>query len=314
MSVRVAAVDCGTNSTRLLLAEVDPAGRLTTLTRRTVVTRLGRGVDAAGRLAAEAIDRSAAVLAEFAAQWRAAGIDRVGVVATSAVRDAANPAAFTDAVRAATGITPRVLSGAEEAAWAFAGALGGVDVAAPALVVDIGGGSTELILGDAHAAAPVAATSRQLGAVRLTERLLPADPPTASQRAAAAVAVDAELTAAAAEVPLAAAAALVAVAGTATTLAALHLGLADYDSAAVHGTRLRTAEVAALLDWLAHTPSAEVARRAVVAPGREDVLYAGALILTRVLAASGLEAVVVSETDLLDALARQVAADRPRGV
>ncbi|CAN5511889.1 Ppx/GppA phosphatase family protein [soil metagenome] len=299
---RVAAVDIGTNSCRLLVAEAVDGGGFTTLDRRIRITRLGQDVDAAGRLADAAIRRNVDAVAAYAAVWRALGVtDAVRITATSAARDSANAADFAAAVEAAAGVAPEVLSGADEAATSFRGALSGLPGAArPALVLDIGGGSTELIRGSDG---PEASTSRQLGCVRLTERVLLGDPPTEAQVARAREVIAAELDAVEALVDPAAAATLIAVAGTATTLAALHQGLPAYEPGVVHGTELPAGAVAELAERLLGMPAASIAALGPVEGGREDVLAAGALILTAVLERFGFDRVVVSETDILDGLA-----------
>ena len=301
---RVAAVDCGTNSTRLLVADVVD-GATVWRDRDAITTRLGQGVDHDGRLHPGAIARTAEVVGGYAARWRALGCARVAVVATSAVRDVADRAAFHEAIEDVSGVRPEVLDGYEEAALAFEGAVTGVDPARPALVLDIGGGSTELILGHDR---PQACESRQIGSVRLTERLLPGDPPSQGALAAAARVIDGELADVAHRLDPSLARSLVAVAGTATTLAALHLGLAAYDPHAIHAAVLSRGAVARLLAELGGSTAARIAGLGPVAPGREDVLTAGALILERVMAWGGFEEVVVSERDLLDGLCRALAA------
>jgi exopolyphosphatase / guanosine-5'-triphosphate,3'-diphosphate pyrophosphatase len=313
---RVAAVDIGTNSTRLLVAEAGDPGAgapLRPLDRRSLVTRLGQGVDATGRLAPEAVERTVRTVAGYADAWRALGVARVGITATSASRDADNAQDFRDAVVAVAGVAPRVLSGEEEAALSFAGAASGLgDVAWPVAVLDIGGGSTEVIVGDAPPAAgatpAVRSTSRQLGAVRLRERVLHGDPPTAAEVAEARRTIAAELDAVADLVDPVAAATLVAVAGTATTLAAVHLGRGGWVDGAVHGTALEAGQVTALAERLLATPVADVAREPAVQQGREDVIAAGALILDEVVRRFGFPRVHVSESDILDGLALELLA------
>ena len=301
---RVAAVDCGTNSTRLLVADVVD-GVTVWRDRDAITTRLGQGVDKDGRLRPEAIARTAEVVGGYAERWRALGCSRVAVVATSAVRDVADRGAFQEAIEAVAGTRPRVLDGDAEAALAFDGAVTGVDPARPVLVLDIGGGSTELILGHDS---PEVFASRQIGSVRLTERLLPGDPPSQAALRAAARLIEGELVDVARQLDPSRARSLVAVAGTATTLAALHLGLAAYDAEAIHATVLSSAEVGRLLGELRGSTAARIACLGPVAPGREDVLTAGALILERVMAWGGFVEVVVSERDLLDGLCRALAA------
>ena len=299
--MRVAAVDVGTNSVRLLVAERHPdAAALRTLERTMAITRLGAGVDGSGVLDDAALERALGTIAGYAATWRRWGAERVRIAATSAVRDAADRDRFFDGVRERTGVEAEVLTGEEEAATSFRGAVSGVDVPRPVCVLDIGGGSTEFIVGDRR---PHAATSRQIGCVRLTERCLRTDPPTAEELAAARAVVDTELDAAGALVEPGRAVALVGVAGTVTTVAALHLGLDRYDAERIHGTRVPAEAVGAIARGLASLPAAERARLGPMVPGREDVIAGGALVLEAVCARFGFVEVVASEADILDGLA-----------
>jgi len=351
---RVAAIDCGTNSIRLLVADPpsEPGGELVDLARRMEIVRLGQGVDRTGRLAPEAIERTRVALAEYAEQLGALGAGRVRMVATSATRDAANAADFRDMVRATLGVDPEVITGAQEARLSFTGAVRGLpDAQLPYLVCDIGGGSTELVLGagaagmdagpgDAAASAgsggagpdgdrdgagsagagspdgdgiggagtdsggvPVAAYSMDVGCVRLTERHLRDDPPTAAQVAAAEADVRAALAVAREHVPVERAATFVGVAGSVTTVAALALALPEYDSTRTHHARLPAVQVAEVTGWLLRSTHAERAARAVIHPGRVDVIGTGALILRVLMAELGVATVVVSEHDILDGLA-----------
>lgn len=298
----VAVVDCGTNSTRLLVAARE-ASRVEPLVRDQAVTRLGAQVSSAGGLDDAAIERTVDVVEQFAATWRRHDVQAVRIVGTSALRDAADRQRFLDAVHDRVGVRPEVLTGAQEASWTFHGAVEAVDAARPALVVDIGGGSTELIVGD-HA--PSAATTSQLGSVRLTERALSGDPPDAAQIATAQAEVAAEVDATRAVIAPHHPRSMVAVAGTATTLAALHLGMDAYDTRRIHGTVIPGPDVQALAARLLRMPAAQIGALGPVAPGREDVLAAGALVLARLLEAYGMSHVVVSEADLLDGLARSL--------
>jgi exopolyphosphatase / guanosine-5'-triphosphate,3'-diphosphate pyrophosphatase len=302
---RVAAVDVGSNSVRLLVADSDGQA-LTHVERLMRITRLGTGVDEHGRLDDEALGRTLDVLGDFAERWRALGAECVRITATSAVRDAADRDRFFAGAHARTGVDARVLSGADEARTAFRGAVSAVDGVPPYLVLDIGGGSTELILGSTE---PVAETSRQLGCVRLTERALPGDPPGEQELAAARALVAAELDAAAAEVDAAAARTLVGVAGTVTTLAALHLGLDDYLPDRIHGTRVPLDGVRTLTSLLASMPASERARLGPMQPGREDVILGGALILEAVMERFGFGEVLTSEADILDGIALDLLAE-----
>ena len=295
MSV-VAVIDCGTNSVRLLVARAGD-GPLDAVVRDAVVTRLGAGTDASGRLDDKAIERTVDAVARYISRARDAGAEAIRVVATSAARDAANTDDFVAAVRRRTGLVPEVLSGAAEAGLAFAGALRGVDPPRPVLVVDVGGGSTEFILGTQ---APTAFTSRQIGCVRLTEQALASDPPLAAEVERARAVIKAELDAVAADVDVSAARGLVGVAGTATTLAALHLRLPSYDARAIHGTVVPADGITWQVEQLCTMSSRRIRERGPVAPGREDVLLAGALVLEQTMAAFGFDRLIVSEADLLD--------------
>lgn len=306
-----AAVDVGSNSVRLLV--VDGAGRR--LTRQLTITRLAAGVDRTGYLDDAALGRTLDTIARYRDLWVELGVDGpVHIAATSAVRDAADRARFFEGVRRVTGIDAEVLTGAEEAALSFAGAVAAVPVAAgPVAVVDIGGGSTELITGTVDGTV-TASVSLQLGCVRLAERHLQADPPTATELDAARQLVDDQLARADAALtrsggPLAEAATLIGVAGTATTLAALHAGLDRYEEDRIHGTRIPAPALAALTDRLAAMPTSLRARLGPMQPGREDVIHAGALILTATVARFGFDEVVVSEADSLDGLVASL--DRP---
>ncbi|WP_326597141.1 Ppx/GppA phosphatase family protein [Streptomyces sp. NBC_01803] len=306
-----AAIDCGTNSIRLLIADADPAtGRLTDLDRRMEIVRLGQGVDRTGRLAPEALDRTFAACRRYAAAMAEHGVtpERTRFVATSASRDAENRDDFTRGVRDILGITPEVISGDEEAALSFTGATGELTgrpgITPPYLVLDIGGGSTEFVLGDD---AVRAARSVDIGCVRLTERHLLrdgaiTDPPTPAQIAAMSADIDAALALAAERVPLDATHTLVGLAGSVTTLAAIALDLPDYDSAAIHHSRLTTERVREITTRLLAATHAERAAIPVMHPGRVDVIGAGALVLLKVLERTGAREVVVSEHDILDGI------------
>lgn len=296
--MRVAVVDCGTNSTRLLVAE--PGDPLRVLVREMRITRLGQDVDATGRLAEDALERTFATVAEYAAVWGGLDAELVRITATSAVRDAANADAFFRGVRERTGVEAEVLTGDAEGGLTYAGATRLLDVARPVVVLDIGGGSTELVRGEDE---PQAGTSRQLGSVRLTERALRSDPPTTGERMAATAIIDAELDEVERLVNPAAASTLVAVAGTATTVTALHLGLERYDAERIHGASIPAPALHELTQRLLAMTVAERAALGPVAPGREDVLHAGALILDRVVARFGFAEAVASEADVLDGLA-----------
>ena len=312
---RVAAIDCGTNSIRLLVADVPAEGAHTDLLRRMEVVRLGQGVDATGRLAPEAIERTRVVLAEYAAQARDLGAERVRMVATSATRDAANRSDFEEMVVATLGQVPDVATGVEEAGLSYLGATASLAAAAqahgtaapepPYLVVDIGGGSTEFVLGDR--AGVRAARSVDVGCVRLTERHLHSDPPPPDEVQAAEADVRAALELVAAEVPVREAATLVGLAGSVTTVAALALGLPVYDPDAIHGSRIPVGAVRSVTAGLLTATRAKRAASPVMHPGRVDVIGAGALVLRVIMDAFDLEEVVVSEHDILDGIAIRLA-------
>jgi exopolyphosphatase/guanosine-5'-triphosphate,3'-diphosphate pyrophosphatase len=320
--LRVAAIDCGTNSLRLLVADADPAGgSLADVDRRLEIVRLGQDVDATGRLAPEALARTLRVLRSYAAIIEAAGVSAVRMAATSATRDAANAAEFVAGVRAVLGIEPEVLSGEEEAWLSFTGATAELagHAAGPYLVADIGGGSTEFVLGDAAAAGadpaaarpaaaqPAGAVSVNIGCVRMTERHLRSDPPTGAEVAAARADIDAALDVVEAKIPVAAARTLVGLAGSVTTVAALAMGLDSYDAALIHHSRISAAAVDAQTTRLLAQTRAERARLTVMHPGRVDVIGGGALVLMRIMARLGFGEVLVSEHDILDGLAWSLA-------
>jgi exopolyphosphatase/guanosine-5'-triphosphate,3'-diphosphate pyrophosphatase len=299
---RVAAIDCGTNSIRLLVADHDAAaGTLTDRLRRTELVRLGQGVDRTGRLAPEAIERTRVALASYAADCERENVERVRMVATSATRDAANRGDFRAMVLRTLDAEPEVISGREEAELSFVGAVRELtDAASPRLVADIGGGSTELVLGDRTVEA---ACSMDVGSVRLTERHLHDDPPTAEQVAAAEHDLRDALTAARRDVPIERARTFVGVSGTVTTVSALAQGLDRYDPGRTHRSRIPAAAVRETTDWLLRSTHTERAARAVIQPGRVDVIGAGALILRVLTEEAGAREVVASEKDILDGIA-----------
>ncbi len=303
MSLPRAAVDVGSNSVRLLV--VDAAGRR--CTRELAITRLGRGIDATGRFDDAALEHTVQTILRYRAIWTAHGVDHaVRIAATAAVRDADDADRFLAAVQTATGLRPEILTGEQEAALAFAGATGAVEVARPTAVIDVGGGSTELIVGDGTGAV-AASVSLQLGCVRVTERHLADDPPSPAQLDAARRMVDEQLELAdrelaAQDVALADVASLVGVAGTATTLAALHRGLETYAESAIHGTRIPADSLRSLTAELASMPASGRAALGPMQPGREDVIHGGAVVLAAVLDRYGHDQLVVSEADGLDGL------------
>jgi len=297
---RVAAIDCGTNSVRLLVADVDTPVP-TDVVRRMEIVRLGRGVDRTGRLAPDAIEATRVALADYAAQIRDLGASRTRMVATSATRDAANADEFRSMVERTLGVTPEVVTGEEEAHLSFAGAVQGLpaDLAAPYLVVDIGGGSTEFVLGTAE---PVSAISVDIGCVRMTERHLVDDPPTPDQIAAAERDIEAAVDRALTAVPGRNARTLVGLAGSVTTVTGLALGLDQYRPEVIHHARVSYEQVATVTaDLLAMTRAQRLALP-VMHPGRADVIGAGALILKVLMRETAQGAVVASEHDILDGI------------
>ncbi|ROQ15518.1 Ppx/GppA phosphatase [Rathayibacter sp. PhB93] len=301
-ATRVAAFDCGTNSLRLLIADVED-GRLVDVLRRTELVRLGHGVDRTGRFDPEALARTLAVTREYAELVREAGAERVRFVATSATRDAADREDFLGAVERIIGVRPETISGEEEAALSFRGALSAVDAPRPVLVVDLGGGSTELVLGGAD---PEQAHSMDVGSVRLTERhRAGGGAPTAEQRAA--IRADVRRALAASPVDLSAARSVVGVAATVLTVTAHVLRLEAYDRDALEAT-LPIRDVLAACDELAALSPVETAALPYVRAGREDVLGAGAAIWSEVLRAvqdvsPAVTTVTTTAHDILDGLA-----------
>jgi exopolyphosphatase/guanosine-5'-triphosphate,3'-diphosphate pyrophosphatase len=307
--VRVAAVDCGTNSIRLLIADLAD-GVLTEVDRRTMIVRLGQGVDATGAFAPEALARTFNACDEYADVVLAAGVQRFRFVATSAARDVSNRDEFFAGVETRFGVEPDIIAGAEEAELSFRGATSGLaelDVPGPYLVADIGGGSTELVLGDANGV--LSAESLDMGSVRMTERHLSSDPALVAEMAAATKDVDALL--AATSVPLAEARSLIGVAGTVTTVAAVALRLTEYDRSRVHHARIPGPLLLDTTSWLMGSTRADRAAVPVIHPGRVDVIGAGALILQRLhdrLAPNlAIDEVLVSEHDILDGVALSLA-------
>ncbi len=319
-SVRVAAIDCGTNSLRLLVADLNPAaGTLADVDRRLEIVRLGQGVDATGRLAPEALSRTLGVLRSYAEIINAAGTSAVRMVATSATRDAANAAEFVAGVVGVLGVAPEVLSGDEEARLSFTGATAELAgrAAAPYLVADIGGGSTEFVLGDppgpgGGAGAGDAAVSVNIGCVRMTERHLRSDPPTTAEVAAARADIDAALDVVEAKIPVESARTLVGLAGSVTTVAALALGLDSYQADRIHHARISAAAVRDQATTLLAQTRAERAGLAVMHPGRVDVIGGGALVLLRIMERFGFGDVLVSEHDILDGIAWSLVQDAAR--
>ncbi|WP_461174291.1 Ppx/GppA family phosphatase [Arthrobacter sp. Z1-9] len=312
---RVAAIDCGTNSIRLLIADIERSNGTTSLkdvVREMRVVRLGQGVDATGELAPEALERTFAAAADYARLIQDHGAGKVRFVATSASRDARNRDVFVDGIRDLLGVEPEVISGDEEAELSFNGAssvlpiLDGQEV----LVVDLGGGSTEFVLGTA--AGVTAAKSVDIGCVRLTERHLRNDPPTAEQIAAAEADVDAAIARAGQDVPLERATAVVGVAGSITTITAHALRLPEYSPNAIHGTELPIDTVRAASTDLLEMTRSDRAALPYMHPGRVDVIGAGGLVWRRILerlaelTGGRIATATASEHDILDGIALSI--------
>jgi len=292
----VAAFDCGTNTIKLLVGSLPEVS-----VRESRIVRLGQGVDASGRLADEALARTFAAIDEYAAILADHDISRIRFCATSATRDSSNASVFADGVHERLGVRPEVLTGDEEAALAYDGAVRNLRTppAYPVLVVDIGGGSTELVLGDASG--PVAAQSMDMGSVRMHERYLTSDPPTADQVTACVAAVDAHLDAC--PVDVTSARTVVGVAGTVLSITAGVLDLATYDKSVIDQSVVEAADVHAFVERLVAMPLAERLELGWMHPGRADVLGAGGLILGRVLRRCSVPSLVASEADILDGIA-----------
>lgn len=308
--MRVASIDCGTNSIRLLIADFD-GSRMTDVDRRMEVVRLGEGVDRTGRLADAALDRTFAATRGYADLIARAGVEKARFVATSASRDAQNAGDFVQGIEHILGIRPEVISGQEEALLSFTGAvrsLGGISGTGEqrVLVFDIGGGSTEFVLGVAAAGSHgrvQATTSVDVGCVRMTERHIRSDPPTPIELDAVRGDADRALRQAAEIVPLTEAATVVGLAGTVTTVAAIAHDLPRYDPSAIHGSRTSAADVHEVAATLAMMTSAQRLSLPVMHPGRADVIVAGALLLSRIMEASGAHTLIASEHDILDGIA-----------
>ena len=312
-SETVAAIDCGTNSIRLLIADrID--GRLRDLHREMRIVRLGEGVDATGQFSPDALARTRAALEDYAALLRGHGVRKLRMVATSATRDAANREDFfamtADVLGSVVlGAIAEVITGSEEAELSFNGAVGELDsAAAPFVVVDLGGGSTEVVLGTGSGVR--ASYSADIGCVRMTERCLHSDPPTAAEVAAAREVVRERLAEALRVVPVAQAKTWVGVAGTFTTIAALAYGMAEYDADAIHLSRVRFGDLLAVCDQLIGMTRAQRAALGPMHEGRVDVIGGGAIIVEELAAAlgelAGIDEIIVSEHDILDGIALSI--------
>ncbi|QSB04570.1 Ppx/GppA phosphatase family protein [Natronoglycomyces albus] len=300
---RVAGIDCGTNSIRLLIAEVGSDGRLADIVRRMEVVRLGEGVDKTGRLAPAAIERTRLALEGYAAQISDHDVQAVRMVATSATRDAANSGEFTAMVTATLGTPPEVISGDEEARLSFGGAVATMpEVEGQRLVIDIGGGSTEFVRGEGTAV--LAARSVDIGCVRMTERHIHSDPPAPTELATAQADISALVDSALATVdPQRLSVELVGVAGTVTTVAGIALDLDKYDADAIDGTPVTYEQVCQVADRLATATHEQRLAIGVMHPGRADVIIGGSLVLRTIMERTGASSVIASEHDILDGIA-----------
>lgn len=301
---RVAAIDCGTNSIRLLIADVE-GENFREVVREMRVVRLGEGVDKTGSFSQEAIERTLAAVAEYAQIMASKGVEDIRFCATSAARDAKNRMVFINGVKELIGVEPEVIPGEEEAALSFNGAV--ADLASqypgPYLVVDIGGGSTEFVFGTNEVEK---AKSVNIGCVRMRERHLNAQPPTPTQVQKAVEDIDREIALAAKAVPIKEAKTVIAVAGTATTIAAASMELTHYDRYSIHGALVPSFKVIEIAQRLALSTSEQIAALPYMHEGRVDVITAGALVLSRVMIATGATHFVASETDILDGIARTI--------
>ena len=302
--MRVAAIDCGTNSIRLLIADID-GSNFREVVRDMEIVRLGQGVDQTGQFHPDAIARTLAAVDKFAAEIAKRGVEKIRFCATSATRDATNRHLFVDGVRQRLGIELEVISGDEEAALSFAGAI--KDLApsnGPFLVVDIGGGSTEFVFGTSTVEA---ARSVNIGCVRMTERHFASDPVTTAQLELARTDIQAAIAQAAAIVPITKAKTLVAVAGTATTVAAAALNLPEYDRYAIHLSRISAQQSHDAATMFATKTREQRLSLGYMHPGRVDVIAAGSLVLSEIMKATGAAEFVASESDILDGMAFSLA-------
>ena len=302
--MRVAAIDCGTNSIRLLIADID-GNNFREVERDMEIVRLGQGVDETGQFRPDAIARTLAAVDKFAAEIAKRGVEKIRFCATSATRDATNRHLFVDGVRERLGIELEVISGDEEAALSFAGAIKDLDPSnGPFLVVDIGGGSTEFVFGTSTVEA---ARSVNIGCVRMTERHFASDPATPEQIDAARSDIQAAIAQAAAVVPITQAKTLVAVAGTATTVAAAALDLPEYDRYAIHLSRISAQQNHDAATMFATSNREQRLALGYMHPGRVDVIAAGSLVLSEIMKATGASEFVASESDILDGMAFSLA-------
>lgn len=303
---RVAAIDCGTNSIRLLIADISN-GKFREVVRDMEIVRLGQGVDQTKSFHPDAIARTLSATEKFSSQIKSKGVEKIRFCATSATRDATNRNIFIDGVREILGVEVEVIPGEEEAALSFMGATKELmQSEAPFLVVDIGGGSTEFVIGGTEVSA---AKSVNIGCVRMSERHLNQQPPSSAQIHAAITDIDLAIAEAAKAVPITTAQTLVAVAGTATTVAAAALELSYYDRHTIHLSRISADKVYKVAAMFQQLSKDEIAKLGYMHPGRVDVITAGALVLSRVMAATGATEFVASESDILDGIAWKLAGE-----
>ena len=302
--MRVAAIDCGTNSIRLLIADIE-GDNFREVIRTMEIVRLGQGVDETGAFHPDAITRTLAALDGFAREIAKRGVEKIRFCATSATRDATNRHLFVDGVRERLGIEPEVISGEEEASLSFTGAIQDLSSSdGPFLVVDIGGGSTEFVFGTTHVEF---AKSVNIGCVRMTERHFTNDPIQANDIEKARSDIQAAIAIAAAVVPITQAKTLIAVAGTATTVAAAALNLPEYDRYAIHLARITAAQVHEASEMFLIQNREQRLALGYMHPGRVDVISAGSLVLSEVMKATEATGFVASESDILDGIARSIA-------
>jgi exopolyphosphatase/guanosine-5'-triphosphate,3'-diphosphate pyrophosphatase len=298
--MRVAAIDCGTNSIRLLIVDID-GNKSREITRQMEVVRLGQGVDKTGAFHPDAIARTLAAVDLYAAEIAKRGVEKIRFCATSATRDATNRALFIDGVKERLGIEPEVIAGEVEAALSFAGATKDFDKSqGPFLVIDIGGGSTEFVFGTDSVEA---ARSMNIGCVRMTERHFTGDQPDPGQIASAIEDIDENIRQAAKTVPITKAKTVIMVAGTATTVAAAALDLPAYDRYAIHLSRISAERTHQISTELLRETREERSAHGYMHPGRVDVIGAGSLVLDRIMIATGATEFVASESDILDGMA-----------
>ena len=298
--MRVAAIDCGTNSIRLLIADID-GNNFREITRQMEVVRLGQGVDKTGAFHPDAIARTLAAVDLYAAEIAKRGVEKIRFCATSATRDATNRALFIDGVKERLGIEPEVIAGEVEAALSFQGATKDFDKSqGPFLVIDIGGGSTEFVFGTDSVEA---ARSMNIGCVRMSERHFTGDQPDPGQIASAIEDIDEAIRQAAKSVPITDAKTVIMVAGTATTVAAAAIDLPAYDRYAIHLSRISAERTHQISTELLRETREQRAAHGYMHPGRVDVIGAGSLVLDRIMLATGATEFVASESDILDGMA-----------